>query len=157
MADPKMLTNEEDEENFVAEGAAKPVLGANYFAARAIAERFMKQFKVEYFEKYYKEMAEKLADTIGDRMRQDLESFLLSDAESNLGGEIYRRVQRTINVLLSGEGSAFEEHIFRDYDCEAVRAGIAKCIPKQLQDARIVDLEKEVKRLQESLEMYRNR
>lgn len=136
--------------------AAYPSLGPNYEAGRIIAERFMAQFQ----EQQFRSLIDKFAGEFQDRLWSDLEASLLSDTESNLAGTIWRRVEATVEALLSGKEWALRQYVTdKKYsDGEEIRAAIAKHIPKELQDAQVADrddkifkLENENKRLREML------
>jgi hypothetical protein len=132
------------------EAAKYPTLGPAYFEARAVVERQMAKFEAEQFEPLIKEFADKFRE----RLWSDVKDHMLSDAELNMQGEMYRMVDASVMAILSGEQWAIERYALHKYDGEKVRAAVAKHIPKELQDARIADLEKEVARLRESLKFH---
>jgi hypothetical protein len=141
------LTLPEEELEF--EEKAKPYsnLGPNYFAAQTIAERFLKNFAVEHFEPLVKHFTEKFRDELWT----DITSWLLADTESNLALEIRNRVDRSVNALLEGNPNYIKQYVMGQYNDEEIRKAIARHIPKELQDLRVLDLEKQVASLTESL------
>jgi hypothetical protein len=138
-------------EKSLKEAIAYPTLGPAYFEARAIVEKQMAKFEAEQFEPLIK----KFADAFRGKLWESVQDHLLSDTEMNLQGEMYRMVDACMYAILGGERWAIERYALHNYDARKAREAIAKCIPAELQDARIADLEGEVKRLRESLEMYR--
>lgn len=133
------------------EGARHPTLGPHYFAARDAVEKFMAKFEADHFEPLLKKFSEKFYE----KLLEDVQTYLMSNAESNLQGELWRGIDESIKYLLSGEPWAIERYALAKYNGEAVRAAIAKHIPTELQNARIADLETENKRLREQLEWAR--
>lgn len=135
------------------EGEQHPTLGPAYFAARAIAERFMASFSEEQF----KPLIDNFAKEFNDRLWNDLESSLLSDTESNLQSSMWRMVDQCVAAILSGERWVMEKYALGSrYDCDKVRETVAKCIPAELQDNRVTDLEAEVERLRREVQFLRN-
>lgn len=140
------------DQKFLDEGAAHPVLGPHYFAARAAAEEFMAKFEPEHF----KPLIKKAADEFYSQMQESLEASLLSDVESNIQGTIWRQIDDSVRALMGGERWALERYALGTrYDCDKIREAVAKHIPAELQDKRVADLEAEVKRLSEQLEWHR--
>lgn len=140
------------EQRHIDEGEKHPTLGPHYFAAREAAKTFMARFEAEQFEPLVKSFADKFYQEMHDR----LESYLLSDAEQNLQGEIWCGVDNAVNALVTGERWALERYTLGKYgDGEKARAAVARHIPKEVQDARIADLEAENKRLREWLDARR--
>ena len=128
-----------------------PVLGPAYFAARRMAERFMQAFEVEHFEPLVKRFTKDFSDTLWT----DISDHLLSDTESNLQSEIWRTVDQCVEGILSGEQWIMNKYALGSkYDCEKIRAAVAQYIPQELQNARIADLESEIKSLKERLSFY---
>lgn len=145
------MTLETEDLDFIAKAEGYENLGPNYFAGQAIAEKFMAQFKTEHFTP----LIETARDEFYSKLLESLEYYLLSNAESNIQGEIWRRIDRSVLALMSGEAWAIERYAMQKYDGEAVRAAVAKHVPKEIQDARIADLEKEVERLKTDLKYAR--
>ncbi len=138
----------------IAEGERTTTLGPAYFAARKSAERFMAAFEAEHF----KPMIDRFSRDFRDAMWGDVVAFFLSDTESNLQGEMWRHADSMVRHVLAGEEWAMKKFALGErYDCEKVRAAVAKSVPRELQDARIADLEAEVAKLKNDLAFYRNR
>lgn len=136
------------------EDAAKyNTLGPAYFEARAIVERHMEKFEPEHFQPLIDTFTTQFRDALWDSVRD----HLLSDTELNLQGSLYRMVDDCVAALLSGEEWALKRYALGRYRQEEIRKAIAKHIPTELQDARMADLEAEVKRLKENLRFYQNR
>jgi hypothetical protein len=134
------------------EGAKAPSLGPNYFRAREVVGKFMEGFEAEHFEPLLK----KFSDEMYGKLLQSVEDYLLSNAEDNLQGELWRGTDEAVKALLSGESWAMERYALGErYDCEKVRAAVAKYIPTELQDKRIADLEKDNADLRKTLEYMR--
>lgn len=137
---------------FVEQSECYNNLSPDYFASQAIARRYMAHFEAEHF----KPLVDKLADEFRDKLWGDIDGWLLGDTESNLGGEIERRVSNTVRALLGGEQWALKAYALGShYDCGKIRSAVAAYIPKELQDARLADLEAENKKLKEELEWRR--
>lgn len=131
-------------QEFIDEGAKRPVLGPAYFDARAVAKRIMEGFQADQFEPVLKS----LVDEAYSKLLDAVQSHLMSDAEINIQGEIWRMVDASVKALLTGERWALERHALGDrYDHDKLREAVAKHVPVELQDKRIADLEAEVKRL----------
>jgi hypothetical protein len=137
------------EPEHIDEARQYPNLGPAYFAAQAIAERFMTSFQEEQF----KPLIDKFAAEFNDRLWSDLQSSLLGDTQSNLRSDMWRMVDQCVTAVLSGERWVMEKYALGSrYDCDKVRETVAKHIPAELQDKRVTDLEEEVKRLREDNE-----
>lgn len=145
------LTLPEEELEFEAKAEPYNNLGPNYFAAQTIAERFLKNFAVEHFEPLVKQFTEKFRDELWT----DISSWLLADTESNLASEIRSRVDRSVDALLSGNPNYINQYVLGQYNDEEIRKAVAQHIPKELQDQRVLDLEKQVASLTECLKFYR--
>lgn len=144
-----MFTDEQ-----LAQGEQSPTLGPAYFAAREAARRFMEAFEAGHFEPLIK----KFADDFRDKLWSDIDTFLISDTESNLQSEMWRFADNNVKHLLAGEKWAIDKFLLGNrYDCEKIRATVARLVPKELQDARIADLEAEVMRLRTDNEFLRRR
>jgi len=136
------------------EAEDSPVLGPAYFDARRVAERLMKDFEAELFEPLLK----KASDGFYDAVRDKVETFLLSDTECNIQGEMYRMVDNCVEALLTGKQWALQRYALTDkFDGAAIREGIIQHIPEELKDKRISDLEKELKTLKEDLQWHKSR
>ncbi len=149
MTDATIFTDEH-----VKEAEQYDNLGPSYFAAREIARRYMENFASEQFEPLIKEFTDKFRD----KLWGDVDTFLISDTESNLQGTIWRMVDEVVRGLLGGKQWMLKRYALGDrYDCDELRAAVAKHIPKELQDARVGDLEAEVAYLKEQLKWERGR
>lgn len=136
----------------ISDGQDSLVLGPGYFSARKFAERMMSGADSDSF----KPIIAKAADEFHSQLQESLQNFLLSDVESNVQGEIYRTADNIVHALLSGEEWAMKKYLIGDrYDCLKVRATVAAYVPKELQDARIADLEQQVTALRKDIEFYR--
>lgn len=123
-------------------------LGPAYFAARDIAGRYMENFKSEHF----KPLVEEFTRQFKNRLWGDVDQFLVDDTESNLQGRIWRMVDEIVSAILGKHEWAYKKYALgTKYDCEEIRAKIAALIPKEIQDARIADLEDEIANLKRSL------
>lgn len=122
------------------------VLGPHYFAARRVAEQFISKFTSEQFQPLIDEFAKQFSD----KLQGDLDDYLLSNSEMNIHGSLWRMVDDVVKALLGGNRWAFERYALGSrYDCEHIRKAIAAHIPREIQDARIADLEAECARLKE--------
>lgn len=136
------------------EGAKYENLGPAYFDARRVAEQFMAKFEAENF----KPMIEKLSSDIRDKLWTDLENHLMSDTEMNLQGQVWRIVDNCVYAILGNERWVMDKYALGTrYDCEKVRATIARHIPQEIQNKRIADLEDELKRAKDSIRFYQDR
>lgn len=135
-------------------GAEYPELGPQYFAARDIAQAFMEKFSAEQFEPLLKRFSEEFYC----KAKDDFETYLMSDAESNIHNSIRYLLDDTVKALLTGKEWALERYPLAKYhDGEEMRKAIAAHIPLEIQNKRIEELEAEVKRLKESLHWHTHR
>jgi hypothetical protein len=140
------------EQAYLDKAAEYPSLGPHYFVARDVAEKFMAGFEAEHFEPVVK----KAADDLYSALHERLESFLMSDVESNIQGTIWRQIDESVKALLSGQRWALERYLLGPkYEHDKIRAAVAKVIPEELQNARIKDLEEEIERLRKDNECLR--
>ena len=131
-----------------------PTLGTSYFAARDVAERYMKHFEAEQLEPLVK----KIADAVRDAVWDDFRDYLLSDTELNIASEIRYTVDATVAELLGGYKRTNNKYALGSgMEAEMIRKAVAAHIPQELQDARIADLEQQVERLKSDLKFYRDR
>lgn len=136
----------------IEKGADHPTLGPAYFAARKTAERFMADFAAEHF----KPLVEEFTKEFRDRLWTNIDDWLLSDTENNLQSHMWRHADNMVKYVLAGDDWAMKKFALGErYDCERIRKAVAKHIPKELQDARIADLEAEVEKLKKDVEFYR--
>lgn len=136
----------------IEQGINSPVLGPAYFVARRIADRQMSAFEPEMF----KLLLDKFAKEFGERLWEDVRNSLISDVEMNLQYEMWRTVDAIVGALLGGERWALEKYALGPrYEQARIRAAVAAHIPKELQDARIADLEEELAWAKKDVEFYR--
>lgn len=128
-------------------------LGPTYFAARSVAERFMGQFQNEHFKPLIDDFTKKFCDELWLKA----ECFFLSDTETNIQLSVWRMVDEIVREILGGHTPWIAQRyaLGARYECDKVRAALARLIPKELQDARILDLETQVAELTESLDRER--
>lgn len=142
------------DQKYIDQAEGYEVLGPNYFAAREVAEKFMERFEGDHF----KPVIKKIADELYSQMQESLENYLLSDVESNIQGTIWRQIDDSVKAILSGEKWAINKYLLAErYECDKIRAAVAKVVPKELQDARVADLEAEVERLKDQVRSYQSR
>lgn len=138
------------------QGQEHPALGPAYFAAQRVMAGAMAAFQAEHVEEHVKPVIKRAADDLYEQLMRATKDYLWSNAEMNLQGEMWRMVDQIVKALLSGEGWALKKYALGErYDCEAVRATIARLVPEELQAARIADLEQEVKRLADQVAWLR--
>lgn len=148
----EMEITEED----ISQSTKMEVLGPAYFASRRAVQRFMEHFEAEHFKPLTDKIVKQATDEIRDKLWDDVATFFLSDAESNLQNNMWRQVEDCVQALLGGKEWALKRYALGDrYDDKAIREAVAKHIPSELQDARVADLEAEVARLKSDLEFYR--
>lgn len=138
----------------MAEAADYDALGPAYFAARRVCEGAMAAFDSEHM----KPIVKKASDEFYEQLLASVQDYLWSNVEMNFQTKMYSMVDQTVRALLGGEEWALKRYALGSrYDCAKVREAVAKHVPKELQDARIVDLEDELKRLRSDLEWHRAR
>lgn len=140
------------EQDEIEDGKEHLTLGPAYYAARKTAERFMADFEAEHFKPLIDEFTKKFSDELWDKVSD----WLLADTEHNLQGAMWRHTDSMVSHILAGEDWAIQKFALAErYDCEKIRAAVAKRVPKELQDARIADLEAEIVKLKKDVEFYR--
>lgn len=136
----------------IAEGTENSSLGPEYFAARRVSEAVMAKFEAEHL----KPLVEKIADEFRDKLWDDLKDYIVGDTEMNVQTEVRNMVEGTIRALLTGEEWAMQRYPFCDYrDGEKIRKRIAEHSGDAIAQARIADLEKQLKQLREDLQWHR--
>lgn len=141
-----------------AEANKNPVLGAEYFDACAVAERFMAYWHEEHAEKLAEAIMKPILDLVHERVWDSFRDFLLSDTEQNIQSEMRRMVENTVSALIGGQKWANVKYIETSFvDGQKVRETLAKIHSDPIKDGRIADLEKEVARLKDDLRFYRDR
>ena len=129
------------------------VLEPEYTRAHAFSEKLLKDFEAEHF----KPIIKKLTDAVGEALWDMVRDSLIDDTSRNVAGHIQDRIESSIEALLGGKEWAIKKYALEGYDRDKIREAVAKAIPKELQDLRIVDLEKEVARLKDSLDFHTRR
>lgn len=138
----------------IEKGTEHLTLGPAYFAARKTAERFMADFASEHF----KPLVEEFTKEFRNRLWTNIDDWLLSDTENNLQSMMWRHTDNMVKHVLAGDDWAMKKFALGErYDCECVRKAVAEHIPKELQDARIADLEAEVEELKKAVEYWSRR
>lgn len=122
-----------------------------YFASRDIIDEYMKTLNEESIDK----LARAYSDKIYTSVSASFEAFLLSDASLNIQQHFYRMVDECVGALISGEPWVFKKYVLGKYNCEDLRIAVAKHIPQEIMDQRLLDLTKENEQLKESLKMER--
>jgi len=142
----------------IADAENHPVLGAEYFAARDAADRFLEHWNEEHAAKLSEEIVKPLLDTIHERVNDAFRDYLISDAEDNLHSTMRRMVEDTVGALIGGQKWANAKYIETNYrDGQLVRETLAKLYSDPIKDGRIADLEKQIVELKKSLEWARGR
>ena len=135
-----------------------PVLGAEYFEARAIAERYLAKFQEEHSKQLFDAIIKPVLDAVQESVWDSFRDHLLSDTECNVHGEMRSMVERTVIALLSGEKWASAKYIETQYsDGKKVREALAKLHSDTIKDGRIADLEAQVEDLEKRLRWYTER
>ena len=129
------------------------VLEPEYTRAHAFSEKLLKEFEAEHF----KPIIKKLTDAVGEALWDMVRDSLIDDTSRNVAGHIQDRIESSIEALLGGKEWAIKKYVLEGYDRDKIREAVAKAIPKELQDLRLVDLEKEVARLKDSLDFHTRR
>ena len=131
---------------------AHPSLGPNYEIGKRVAERIMAQFTEEHFSPMIKDFSDKVYDALEGKVRD----YLLSDVESNIQLDVWRQLDACVEALLGKQTWIIEKYCLGErYNCDQIRAAVAAAMPKELQDARISDLEAEVDRLKKDNDWLR--
>ena len=142
--------------DIIADADKNPTLGAEYFAAREAAERFLSHWQEEHAEKLAEEIMKPVLDAVKERVWDAFRDWLLIDTEYNIHGAMTRMVEDSVKALIGGDKWANVKYISPEgYRTEKVRETLAKLYSDEIKDGRIADLEKEVARLEESLRFAR--
>lgn len=129
-----------------------PTLGAEYFEARDVANRFLSHWQDEHAKQLNDAIMGPVLDMIREKVWDSFRDWLLADTEQNLQGEMRSMVERTVNALIGGENWARVKYIDMPYrEGQKVRETLAKLYSDEIKDGRIRDLEAEVKRLEDLL------
>lgn len=142
----------------VADAESYPTLGAEYFAAREAAERFMKHWAAEHAEQFAEAIMKPVLNVVHERVWDAFRDFLLSDTEQNIQDEMRRMVEDSVRALIGGHKWANVKYIQTEFhDGQKVREALAKLHSDDIKDGRIADLEKQVARLEQDLLRARDR
>lgn len=127
-------------------------LGPAYEFAHRVCERQMEAFQDEHMKPLIDEAVKQFQEGLWDAV----ESHLWSDTEMNLQGKMWRAVDGIVEGILGGRPWVLNRFVLGEsYNCEEIRKTLAGYVPRELQDARIADLEAEVERLREQLSWER--
>src|SRR5690606_35275413 len=80
-----------------------PLLGAEYFAARDAAERFLSHWHDEHVEHLAEEIMKPVLDVVKERVWDAFRDWLLIDTEYNIQGSMSRMVEISVKALIGGE------------------------------------------------------
>src|SRR6185437_9324383 len=127
------------------------ILGPAYFASRDIVDEFMGTMNADSIDA----LAKKYTDKVYDQVLETFETFLFSDTSANLQGKMYRMVDECVSALLEGKQWAINKYVLGAYNCEEIRTAVAKHIPQEIMEQRLIDLTKENEQLKESLKWAR--
>jgi type I site-specific restriction endonuclease len=133
-----------------------PRLGAEYFAARDAAERFMAHWKEEHAEQFAEAILKPVMDLVTERVWDAFRDHLMMDTQSNIHTEMQRMVENSVAALIGGDKWANVKYISPEgYRTEKVRETLAKLYSDEIKDGRIADLEKKIEALEQSLRWAR--
>lgn len=145
-------------EDVTAEANEHPRLGAEYFVAREVAERFLAHWHEEHAEQMAEAIIKPVMDAVTEKVWDAFRDFLLSDTEVNVQTEMRRMVEDSVRALIGGDQWANVKYISPEgYRTEKVRETLAKLYSDEIKDGRIADLEKELERVKSDLEWFRTR
>lgn len=140
------------------EANASPALGAEYFAARAAAERFLVHWQDEHAEQLAEAIMKPVLDAVHEKVWDAFRDWLLTDTEMNAQTAMKRMVEDSVMALIGGEQWANRKYISPEgYGTAKVRETLAKLYSDEIKDGRIRDLEIEIERLKERLRSHENR
>lgn len=135
-----------------------PNLGAEYFAAREAAEKFLAHWQEEHAQQLAEAIMKPVLDAVQDKVWDAFRDYLLSDTEYNAQLTMARMVEDSVFALIGGEKWANYKYVTpAGHSAEKVRATLAKLYSDDIKDGRIADLEKEVARLTEQLRWHTQR
>lgn len=131
---------------------AHKALGPAYSFASRVCQKHLEAFEAEHM----KPLVDELCKKITERVWESVQDHLWSDTEMNLQGEMRHAVDGIIEGILGGKPWVLQQYCLGEkYNCGEIRKTLVSYIPKELQDARIADLESELARLKEQLEWAR--
>lgn len=129
-----------------------PTLGPNYEFGRQVSERFMAQFETEQLLPLIETFGRKVYEEVEQKFRD----FLMTDVECNIHLDIQRQLDACVEALLGKNTWIIEKYCLGErYNCEQIRAAVAAAMPKEIQEARIADLEAEIERLKNDIAIMR--
>lgn len=135
-----------------------PSLGAEYYAAREAAERFLKHWQEEHAEQLAEAIMKPILDAVQKKVWDAFRDWLLTDAEYNAQLTMARMVEDSVRALIGGDKWANVKYISPEgYRADKVRETLAKLYSDDIKDGRIADLEKEVASLKEQLRWHTQR
>lgn len=82
-----------------------PSLGAEYFAAREAAERFLKHWQDEHAEQLAEAIMKPVLDAVHDKVWDSFRDFLLGDTEYNAQLVMTRMVEASRKQIPQGHGA----------------------------------------------------
>jgi hypothetical protein len=129
-----------------------PTLGPAYYSANRFATEFVIGAEGEQF----KPVVEKIVKDIHDELWTRVADSMVYSVESAVQSHIWQTVDSIVRHLLAGEKWAIKKYALGErYECEKIRAAVAAHVPKEIQDARIADLEAELTRVKSDNEWLR--
>lgn len=130
-------------------------LGAEYYAARDAAERFLAHWQQGHAEQLADAIMKPVMDAVTEKVWDAFRDWLLCDAEMNAQGEMMRMVENSVLALIGGERWASRKYISPEgFGTEKVRETLAKLYSDEIKDGRIRDLEAQIERLNERVAAY---
>ncbi len=130
------------------EAAGYTNLGPAYFAARRAADALFTGDKALEFNK----VLDQASNKIKDALYEYTSGYLKSDMQDVLESYIRQMVEDTVKALCTGEEWALKQYPLSQYhDGQQIRAAIAQHCGESVLKLRVVELEKEVARLTESI------
>ena len=134
------------------EADEKSPLGPHYYSAQRFSETLISSEDWELLKKPMDDLALKFYEKVQDLF----ENSLHDDFESNLQTHIWRTVDEVVQAILGKKQWPSDRYLLGDrYDCEAIRAVIAKQCGDEVAKLHILDLKNEVARLKKDVELYR--
>jgi hypothetical protein len=146
------------DEAFLKEAENYANLGPAYFDARAVVEHVMPDGSDETLTVAMEPVIKAFTDAAYEKLSERVQSWLFLDVKNNLQHQTWRMVDATVQAILGGESWSVDKHVLGSrYDCGKIRAKIAAMIPKELQDARIAELEADLASAKEEIRRLRER
>lgn len=146
------------EEVFLQEGVKYLTLGPAYFDARAVVDHVLPDGSDENMTQAMAPIIKKFIDDVYDQLSERVQSWLFSDVTSNLQGQLWRMTDACVLAILGKEQWAMDKYALGDrYDCEKIRKILCRMIPEELQNARLLEVEKELADVKADNARLRNR